>query len=48
MMSVFENVRCGLMWSQDYKYSFWEDGVDIEGIDDRAITGVQLINDAAT
>ena len=23
MMSVFENVRCGLMWSQDYKYSFW-------------------------
>lgn len=22
-MSVFENVRCGLMWSKDYKYSFW-------------------------
>lgn len=22
-MSVFENVRCGLMWVQDYKYSFW-------------------------
>jgi len=23
-MSVFENVRCGLLWSQGYKYSFWK------------------------
>jgi len=23
LMSVFENVRCGIMWSKDYKYSFW-------------------------
>jgi branched-chain amino acid transport system ATP-binding protein len=23
IMSVFENVRCGLMWSKGYKYSFW-------------------------
>ena len=22
-MTVFENVRCGLMWAKDYKYSFW-------------------------
>jgi branched-chain amino acid transport system ATP-binding protein len=22
-MSVFENVRCGLMWVKNYKYSFW-------------------------
>ncbi len=22
-MSVFENVRCSLMWVKDYKYSFW-------------------------
>ncbi len=22
-MSVFENVRCGLLWSGGYKYSFW-------------------------
>lgn len=22
-MSVFENIRCGLLWSMDYKYSFW-------------------------
>ena len=22
-MSVFENIRCGLLWSHGYKYSFW-------------------------
>jgi len=22
-MTVFENVRCALLWSQGYKYSFW-------------------------
>jgi branched-chain amino acid transport system ATP-binding protein len=22
-MSVFENIRCGLLWSQGYRYSFW-------------------------
>ncbi len=22
-MSVFENIRCGLLWSMGYKYSFW-------------------------
>ena len=22
-MSVFENIRCGLLWTMDYKYSFW-------------------------
>jgi branched-chain amino acid transport system ATP-binding protein len=22
-MSVFENIRCGVLWSQGYKYSFW-------------------------
>ncbi len=23
-MSVFENVRCALLWAQGYKYSFWQ------------------------
>src|SRR5438309_1020473 len=23
-MSVFENIRCGLLWSQGYRYSFWQ------------------------
>lgn len=22
-MTVFENIRCGLLWNQDYGYSFW-------------------------
>ena len=22
-MSVFENIRCGLLWNQGYRYSFW-------------------------
>src|SRR5437879_9885784 len=22
-MTVFENVRCGLLWSRGYRYSFW-------------------------
>ncbi len=22
-MSVFENIRCGMMWDRGYKYSFW-------------------------
>jgi len=22
-MSVFENIRCGMMWARGYKYSFW-------------------------
>ncbi len=23
-MTVFENIRCGLLWSQNYRYSFWQ------------------------
>jgi branched-chain amino acid transport system ATP-binding protein len=23
-MSVFENIRCGVLWSMGYKYSFWQ------------------------
>ncbi|MDP1931253.1 MAG: ABC transporter ATP-binding protein [Gammaproteobacteria bacterium] len=23
LLSVFENIRCGLLWSMDYRYSFW-------------------------
>ncbi len=23
LLSVFENIRCALLWSQGYKYSFW-------------------------
>ena len=23
-MSVFENIRCALLWSEGYRYSFWQ------------------------
>src|SRR5207237_2760708 len=23
-MTVFENIRCGLLWSHGYRYSFWK------------------------
>ncbi len=23
-MTVFENIRCGLLWTMNYKYSFWQ------------------------
>jgi branched-chain amino acid transport system ATP-binding protein len=23
-MSVFENIRCGLLWARGYRYSFWQ------------------------
>jgi len=35
-MSVFENIRCGLLWSRGYKYSFW-----------RLVGGQRALNDEA-
>ncbi len=35
-MTVFENVRCGLLWSQGYRYSFW-----------KLLGGQRALNDAA-
>jgi branched-chain amino acid transport system ATP-binding protein len=30
-LSVYENVRCGALWSQGYGYSFWE---SVDGLED--------------
>ena len=35
-MSVFENIRCGLLWSRGYRYSFW-----------RLLSGQRALNDEA-
>ena len=35
-MTVFENIRCGLLWSQGYRYSFW-----------RLLGGQRALNDTA-
>jgi branched-chain amino acid transport system ATP-binding protein len=35
-LSVFENLRCGVLWSLGYKYSFWHFLADLDDANDRA------------
>jgi branched-chain amino acid transport system ATP-binding protein len=35
-LSVFENLRCGVLWSLGYKYSFWKFLADLDDVNDRA------------
>jgi branched-chain amino acid transport system ATP-binding protein len=35
-LSVFENIRCSLLWSMGYKYSFWHFLADLEQVNRRA------------
>jgi branched-chain amino acid transport system ATP-binding protein len=35
-LSVFENVRCALLWSLDYKYSFWHRVGALKDVRERA------------
>ena len=41
-MSVFENVRCGTLWSMNYRYSFWH---DVERLDDANARSRQILQD---
>ena len=41
-MSVFENVRCGTLWSLKYRYSFWH---DIDRLDDANAHSRQILQD---
>jgi branched-chain amino acid transport system ATP-binding protein len=34
-LSVFENLRCGVLWSLGYKYSFWKFLADLDDANDR-------------
>lgn len=31
-LSVYENIRCGALWSKGYKYSFWRSVEDLEDV----------------
>ena len=42
-MSVFENVRCGLLWSMGYRYSFWHNVDALDDVNDKAIEMLDLI-----
>src|SRR5215213_309769 len=35
-LSVFENLRCGVLWSLGYKYAFWKFLADLKDANERA------------
>ncbi|MEO8005790.1 MAG: ABC transporter ATP-binding protein [Betaproteobacteria bacterium] len=42
-MSVYENVRCAVLWSQGYRYSFWHRVDALESVRERTEGIVELI-----
>jgi branched-chain amino acid transport system ATP-binding protein len=42
-LSVFENLRCGLLWSMGYKYSFWKFLVDLKDANERTLELMSMI-----
>jgi branched-chain amino acid transport system ATP-binding protein len=42
-LSVFENLRCGVLWSLGYKYSFWNFLADLDDANDRADELMEMI-----
>ena len=42
-LSVFENIRCGVLWSLGYKYSFWHFLANLSDANDRAEEVLRMI-----
>ena len=42
-LSVFENLRCGVLWSLGYKYSFWKFLADLDDANERAEELMEMI-----
>ncbi|MEO8154915.1 MAG: ABC transporter ATP-binding protein [Rhizobacter sp.] len=42
-LSVFENIRCAVMWSMGYRYVFWKFLADLHDANDRAEQVVKMI-----
>jgi|TARA_R110002072_G_scaffold38138_28_gene110605 branched-chain amino acid transport system ATP-binding protein len=42
-MSVYENVRCGVMWAQNCGYSFWHDADKLKEVNRRTIEILEKI-----
>jgi branched-chain amino acid transport system ATP-binding protein len=42
-LSVFENLRCGVLWSLGYKYSFWKFLANLQDANDRADELMEMI-----
>ena len=43
-LSVFENLRCGVLWSLGYKYTFLKFLADLDDANERAIELMQMVN----
>lgn len=42
-LSVFENIRCAVLWSLGYRYSFWKFLADLRDANDRAEEVLEMI-----
>ena len=42
-LSVFENLRCGVLWSLGYKYAFWKFLADLKDANERSEALLQMI-----
>jgi branched-chain amino acid transport system ATP-binding protein len=42
-LSVFENIRCAVLWSMGYRYAFWKFLADLRDANDRAEEVVEMI-----
>jgi len=42
-LSVFENIRCALLWSQGHKYAFWKFLADLTATNERAEEVLRMI-----
>ncbi len=42
-LSVFENLRCGLLWSMGYRYAFWKFLADLRDANERAEQLLEMI-----
>ena len=43
-LSVFENLRCGLLWSMGYRYAFWKFLADLRDANERAAQLLEMIH----
>ena len=42
-LSVFENIRCAVLWSMGYRYAFWKFLADLHDANDRAEQVLEMI-----
>lgn len=43
-LSVFENIRCALLWSMGHRYAFWRFLADLEDVNERADQLLEMLH----